>query len=522
MGLALATFRWRVYLVIGAVWLAAGMAAAQPPDEEATEVSPITVTPPPTVPTPRTNSWAPNLSVEQTAQQLCVFLNAPHQWLRDREQLARGLHDATLAAAQTRRAVGAGRATAREVEEAELARQRAFRTLFDIPYHTTAHPDFRGDRYLVVENLQYLDIESLWPAKVIEGQVRNASRRPIYMPRLGYWVADERDAILLTNATLPPVEVLGPGEVATFRVKLNNPPEHGRTAGVHFGGVYYGDPFLGCPFQGGDDFNPNQTADALTRGFSREFTQYGNSRGSEAPYSAVELARLEHVYRASAKRLAAAAERGERPRDELDCISGMSGHWRDYMALADLAMDAYWATRTADHVRREVREGLRDPPQTLAADRLRDEAVNALIAAARPQPPIEDPTWLLSDVAVEVIPPLPLDLSPAELRGAAYLTEEARAPVPAISITAVLQNRSLRTYQMPGVTLMALDRKGLILAMPTQRSRASARPGPTQLTYSMALGRPTVPTLSNAPPADLVVTFEARLAPAACPTLGSS
>lgn len=211
--------------------------AAEPaPLDEATLLEELSVVAP--APVPRVGRGAPYYSIEQTASFVCeTELTRTYS-----KASAQRAYRATVEAERARRRVRVGKATQRQVEQAELERQAAVRAMLGrgllriglaMNSRNLPPPSRQG---LVIERVRHeTEIEGGRVVQRISGQVRNTNVETTTSLPLGAWAIDQRGFILASQTFELPDAVFEPGEARAFSFAFNNPPMHTSTIRMTFG-----------------------------------------------------------------------------------------------------------------------------------------------------------------------------------------------------------------------------------------------------------------------------------------------
>jgi hypothetical protein len=346
--------------------------------DDVTVVSGITVTAVPEAPIPDVGGGAANLSVEQTASIVCEAERTGKPSLA----VAKRAHDATVAAREARRRAARGESFERELVNLERERQRAIIDLTST-LRPGALPPSRGP--LRIENLTYeVQIDNEQRYLIASGAIRNSSRSEVEVPTVNLHMLDLRGFLVSSQSVLLDVEMLAGGETAAFQVRLRNPALYTDQVRITVGPPLIRRTHRDCQYFEPAVFDPRRPSDQLIAPTS------GTARlapvpavGAGAPYyTATELAEIEALLRMSIREDAinlgssAAARSAELAGG---CKLGDIGmDWRSLMRRADLAGEAWFATRTAEEARREDA----DPALAVAAELRRQAAVHAFMDSA--------------------------------------------------------------------------------------------------------------------------------------------
>lgn len=394
-------------------------------------------------PLPMVGRGAANFSPEQTASFLCVAEGLPLNFLTSLP--AQAAHEATLKAREVRMRAFRGEATAREMEQAELDRQRAVGRLAGQGRVTgPAGPTRSG---LVIEGVQRRRVvENGRPVLLVTGKVRNTSANQVELPPLTVQALDVRSFILASQTSQLEEVFIGPGETQAFTFRFKNPPQYTAEVRPHFAPPFGVRNFRGCDFFDPLSFDPNQERVRRERAAVTPVPVPVVGDGAPA-YTAKELAAM--VQRA---RQDAQSSFSQRP-----SACAPPAPWRPLMVMADRMEEAWIATNAAEEVRRDAARGVFLASEVVEAELSRQLAVRAFMTARPPQrrpDPVDRPGLVVQGVQRS-------GTNDLVLRGEVLNSGRQRAPMPPLLVTVV-------------------DRYGFILTESLQRPDGQIRPGRTQ------------------------------------------
>ena len=370
---------WLPLAILSAVLAAAGAAATQ---DRVTDLSPLAVVAIPEAPVPVVGTGAANLSVEQTASIVCEAQRTGKPRL-DRARLA---HDATVAARDARRRAMRGEAARPEMNRLELERQRAVVDITFTP-RPGGLPTSRGPLRVAATRREILT-DGGQRYLLASGTIHNPTRRDVEVPVVNVHMLDARGFVIASQSVLTDVVKVTAGGTESFELRLRNPALYTSEVRMTLGPPLIRRTHRDCEFFEPAVFNPRVATDRLVGGAS-DLTALAPAPkvGEGAPYySASELADIEAILRLSvgADALDPGSEAAVRAaKREAGCTLGDIGmDWRTLMRRADLAGEAWFATRAAEESRRELAEGVADQAMVDERELARQAAVLAFIEAA--------------------------------------------------------------------------------------------------------------------------------------------
>ena len=353
-----------------------------------------------------------DFSREQVASMVCR-VEPSDDPKRDAERRAKAMraYEATVRAHGLRVSFNAGKATAKQLDEAEKEREDAVRAviggggflnLFNTRERKADLPPLPAGPVVLEDVDLFTFVENGQEVMAVSGRVRNVSAATTGVAPITLQALDRWGFILAGQTSLVPFDTLDPGETREFELRFLNPPDTTQEVFAHFA-----PPFEYRARRDCDGFDP-EIVEAST--LVRDLV----NRSDDGQHTAAELNELVRIYRAAVETAwdcadinsAGPASReglqfgtlgtGERREgftislglgkpDRAKVCAAQKRHlnWREAFRLAEAADEAWGARRAADIAQNRLAAGLATQADTDAARAVDAEAYAALRTLGR-------------------------------------------------------------------------------------------------------------------------------------------